>query len=307
MSKVGSGCAKPVTGGVVIENFDELGELLAAGLEIGSVPVGCIPGDNPGDGPKGKVLLTIQKGEDGSALPPIVTAVMYADGSVVEPYEGPIADCDAAAPQYAPVQLEELCVLVDGEAQAAVPVVMFDTMTQEPQPPVYLDEMGNLITGEVTAADPCDCGCVSCPPVQACKLMKGFDYLRQDDLSPGDTSEFTVRLDGVDVYNTNIDYLAIGDGINKSTWYTPLQDYINTSVEGWTMTLVTDAAVDTSERVQYRLEYEGNGGSTLQIEGSYNDLRTIVVADDGSMTTTVRDGAGGTIVPDFGSAAWADC
>lgn len=156
MSKAGFQCFTPVTGTVNVGNWDQMPNL---GIELGGVEVGCVT-DAATGAITGKVFLVIEKSEDGLTTTSVLKAVDYATGSVIDPYVGPIDACvPPAAPQLQAVNLEEMCLRVDGVAQRVVPVAVFDQATGLFGAPVYLDEMGNAITGEVTAADPCECSC----------------------------------------------------------------------------------------------------------------------------------------------------
>jgi len=83
---------------------------------------------------------------------------------------------------YVPVQLEELCAQVDGTAQPVVPVTWFNVNTKEYSETVYLNELGMVITGAVTAADsPCDCGCIDCPDEEDPTFLSDPDFLLVDN------------------------------------------------------------------------------------------------------------------------------
>lgn len=167
MSKVGKGCAQTVQGSVNAEitNWDEM----PLGIEAGIAPVACIVDDVTGV-VVGKTFLCKVVDEATGAETWMRKYALYGAAGAVDvlPAGTSEADCTPAAPDsYLPVQLEELCANVDGVPQAVVPVAWFNGADRAYVETTYLDELGNPIAGVVTAADPCDCPCVDCPPVAA--------------------------------------------------------------------------------------------------------------------------------------------
>lgn len=90
------------------ELLDKLMEIISilerppVGIELGSIEVGCIPDD---DGNAiGKVYMCIVRDEADTATTTELKAVLYADGSIVSPYTGPIAACTTGnCPDEAPL------------------------------------------------------------------------------------------------------------------------------------------------------------------------------------------------------------
>lgn len=216
----------------------------------------------------------------------IVVVDTESDG--VTPYVpvGPVSigQCPITGPDFTtPIVMPQVCVSVNGVTEFATPVVLFTGVYNAP---TYFDRMGVEITDVVTAADACDCDC-SCPEIEASFCMEGFDYYEEGDYTLGQTTEFEVLIDGVSQGVLNIDYLAIGDGVNKSTWYTPLTSLVN-SQSGWTMVVNQDAGVNTTQRPIWSFDYSGSGASTLAIR-EINDIRQMVVNSDSTTSTSAEE------------------
>ena len=61
------------------------------------------------------------------------------------------------------VAMDAVCANVGGAPMYVYPLVSVDTSTGQVVSVVYTNEFGDQITGEVTAAAPCDCPCPDCP------------------------------------------------------------------------------------------------------------------------------------------------
>lgn len=144
-----------------------------------------------------------------------------------------------------------------------------------------------------------DLGFVSCcevDTVQGCLQMFGFDYYAETDYSTGDTTSFAVN-GGAPIV---IDYVAISDGVNKSSWYAPVIAAVN-ALGPWTMSVVNDASVSSGNRVLYQIDYNGAGSESLVIVQS-NDTRTLSADATGAITGTALDG-----VTPFGTDPFQAC
>ena len=276
------------------------------GIEIGAVEAGCLLDANTGV-VTGRVFFckTVDEATGVQTFVKMYSVFGAAQPTDTLPVGMVEGECASPAPdQFIPVALEELCVDVDGVPQAATPVAWFNQSDSSYTSTIYLDEMGLPIAGVVTpAADPCQCCPAPCEDIRACIQLQAFD---QDTglMQPGDTTNYEITLDGTTEAVINHDYFTTSDGLNKSTWYTPIIAAIN-ALPGWTMTLITDVALPSNGKPTWRVEYEGPNPSTLEIIKTPNgDIYTIAVAADGTVTATTNDAGSGT---PFGSDPIAPC
>lgn len=297
MSKAGFQCFTPVTGTINIGNWEQMPNL---GIELGGVEVGCTT-DAVTGAVTGKVFLVIEKSEDGLTTSSVLKQIAFATGVITDPYVGPIGLCEApAAPQLQAVQLEEMCLRVDGVAQRVVPVAIFNQATGVFSAPQYVNEMGVPITGVVTMADACECSCTGpCASFVACGRLVGWDYVEIASLTPGQTQVFEILLNGVVVQTVVHDYLTTAAGNVKSSWYTPVIAAVNAQ-PGWTMTLLQDVAADNTapntvngqNKPVWLLEYAGSSPSSLIIRNEGGNLEKEVAVNAAGLVT-VRSDAGG--------------
>ena len=193
-----------------------------------------------------------------------------------------------------PLKGEAKCMLLDGQPALLTPVITIvdGAVVGDTQ---WLDENTmTFVTGVVTEnLDPCTClALTDCPDCgcEASILLDAFDYDR-GLLTPGDTSTFEIFLDGVSQANIVHDYTTSSDGVNVSSFYTPVVAAIN-AVAGWSMAVDTDVAVADQGKPTWLMEFSGTGPSELRIvKGA--DILTINVDAACAITGTSDDGGTG--------------
>lgn len=128
----------------------------------------------------------------------------------------------------------------------------------------------------------------SCPCDNGCILMEAFDIDRGIG-DVGDTTTFLINLDG-NLQSTVVhDYTTTSDGVNVSSFYTPIIAAIN-AVPGWSISLHSDIPVASQGKPTWKVEYTGAGASQLVIDKD----------SGGSVWTLDADGMGGIV----GSTNW---
>lgn len=307
MTKVNQNCYTAVKGAVSLtqDTIDQITAGMNLGIELGTTQVGCIK-DVAGN-ITGSVYLVIEKAENGLTTTTVLKAVDYTTGTIIDPFIGTVSNCEPATvpvpASLQPVALEELCVKVDGIAQAAVPVMLYNAATGLHVSTSYVNDLGQPIVGAITPASPCDCPCTDCPDILACQQMLAWDYVAQASLTPGSTQSFRIWENGVLLTTVIHDYLTTTDNVNKSSWYAPIVAAIN-AVPGWNISVIADVPVGNNGRVLWKLEYSGTAGSTLLIDGSGADYRQMAVTAAGVVTTDT--GNSGASFP-FGTPAFSNC
>jgi hypothetical protein len=196
------------------------------------------------------------------------------------------AGCNSPEPIQA-VQLSDTCVTVDGlNPQYATPVPLFNQISGVFIGKVWLDAVGDEITGVVAKTDPCDCECVDCG-VEACILMDGFDVDR-GLFDPGDTTSFVIRVDGVVQATVVHDYTTTSDGVNVSSFYAPVIAAIN-ALPDWSIAVQTDVAIADQGKVEWIVNSTATAAQTLEIIKFVTGTTPPPGADT---LTLVADGAG---------------
>jgi hypothetical protein len=96
------------------------------------------------------------------------------NGNYIDPVTGaiiPPATVKPLLPKQA-VKLDDLCVKVDNIAKIVTPFVVIDPIEGTPSSNYYINETGQVITGVVTSALPCDCECIDCTQLPSLRLIK---------------------------------------------------------------------------------------------------------------------------------------
>lgn len=228
-------------------------------------------------------LVTITT--DGVPAAPVVTATTIS--------------CAKNEPTQA-LPLELTCVTVDGVAQYAYPVPLFNQATAVLAGKLWLGEDGDELAGVIVKVSDCDCkNCDECDQ-SACTLMLGFDTFDLDTLGATDTMAYEILLDGVNQASIVTNYLDSATAGSKASWYADVVAAIN-AVPGWEIVLETDVLdTDSSSKVNWRVVHTGTSPSTL------------VIDKEGGSTvyTLASDGAGvitGTTNWDPDSSPFAAC
>jgi len=210
---------------------------------------------------------------------------------------------DPTVPEWTSYALQAGDQVVECSRQTTNTVLVMEGCYEGADGELYQGYSGiNSIDGTLAwgPLDKGDLGFVACCPkkatVQACVKMEAFDYYSEKELEAGQTMSFTVN-GGAPIV---IDYLAIGDGVNKSSWYGPVIAAVN-ALGPWTMTIDTDAGVGTSQRPVWQIDYNGVGGESLVITQN-SDTRTISVDAAGVLTS---EALGGTTP--FGTDPFTAC
>lgn len=133
--------------------------------------------------------------------------------------------------------------------------------------------------------------CSSCA-ITGCIQFNGFDGAFDiSSLSVGDVTNYEIYLDTVLNNTLVLDYLSTNDGVNQSSWYTDLVNYINTNTN-FTLSVVTDVSVADRGKIVWQLDYDGPGNEELQIVKDGGDTYTFNVDSAGTITTTITDNLG---------------
>lgn len=187
-----------------------------------------------------------------------------------------------------------VCATVDGvDGVLVTPVALLDQYSLAHLGERYYDEMMRPITGVVTlSSDPC--ACAKCPDCtdSACNVTIPFAGYDTDRglLQPGETSEFELLVDGVSQATIVHDYTTTADGVNVSTWYTPITAAIN-ALDDWAIAVNTDVAAADQGKVIWDLTFTGTGPQELVIRKGADRL-TITVDADCNIRGTSDDGTG---------------
>lgn len=131
-----------------------------------------------------------------------------------------------------------------------------------------------------------------CPTTEVQRYSQcfiGFDYQDLDAWEAGDDSiEWTIDVDGN--ISNSIDFVTLQDDGNKSSWYENLVNAVNDT--SWSMSVQSDVLSSSgSDKVTW--VFTGEVGSTLTItrnSGTLNDVLTMTVNSDGSISTTFENG-----------------
>lgn len=144
------------------------------------------------------------------------------------------------------------------------------------------------------AADPCDCPCLECTPdvvVKACLFVDLFDT---DDglLQVGQTTQYEIAANAGNVTMVH-DYTTSSNGVDKSSFYTPIIAAIN-SIAGWSIVLEVDTKIGSNTKPTYRITHTGNAPDTLIIKKTPNgDVYKIASDGAGNITGATDDSGSG--------------
>lgn len=109
-----------------------------------------------------------------------------------------------------------------------------------------------------------DCCDTVQPPAACCTQFLAFDsdsgFVQAGLMTQFEISNYVLGTTQTIVH----DYTTSSNGVDKSTWYTPIVAYIN-SIPNWNMTLLQDVALPNSGKVLYKVEYSGAVGDSLEI------------------------------------------
>lgn len=129
------------------------------------------------------------------------------------------------------------------------------------------------------------CACGGTANVIGCIQFEGFDVDR-GLFTVGDTTPYDVTIGGVTT-QLIMAYDTTADGVNISTWYDQLVNWVNTNTS-FTMSVATDVAAADQGKVLWQLDYSGTGTETLEIVKG-GDVYTFTVDATGAITGTILD------------------